>query len=124
MKSIRGQPGRRLRSRKSTFTLSNWPNVTGRGLDQAGQFVLVKASVAGAIVTPLLAAAGFEPRWLAVLLCAEPGPGRQKVALHRQPGGAEPRAVSMMAAFLAWWFGSEARLELRTERTTWAWERY
>lgn len=64
------------------------------------------------------------PAALAVLLCAEPGPGRQKVALHRQPGGAEPGAVSMMAAFLAWWFGSEARLELRTERTTWAWERY
>src|SRR5690625_7518099 len=40
------------------------------------------------------------PAALAVLLCAEPGPGRQKVALHRQPGGAEPRAVSMMAAFL------------------------
>src|SRR5690625_6687929 len=61
---------------------------------------------------------------LPVLLCAEPGPGRQKVALHRRSGGAEPGAVSMMAAFLRWWFGSEARLELRTERTTWAWERY
>ena len=64
------------------------------------------------------------PAALALLLSSEPGPGRQRVALHRNPGGAEPGPVSMMAAFLTWWFGSDARLELSTERTTWAWERY
>lgn len=63
------------------------------------------------------------PAALAMLLSAEPGPGRQRVALHRNPGGAGPGSVSMMAAFLTWWFGSDARLELSAERTTWAWER-
>jgi hypothetical protein len=63
------------------------------------------------------------PAAFAMLLNAEPGPGRERVSLRMKPGGGEPGGVSMMAAFLAWWFSRSPRLELCTERTTWTWER-
>ncbi|MDQ2076979.1 beta-ketoacyl synthase chain length factor [Marinimicrobium sp. ABcell2] len=63
------------------------------------------------------------PAALALLLSSEPGPGRERVSLSMAPHSGEPGDVSMMVAFLVWWFGRTPHLEFCTERTNWHWER-
>lgn len=68
------------------------------------------------------------PAALALLLSTQPSPGARRVSLNMSevgeaPGPSPVMKSSMMAAFLAWWFGRDPRLEFSTDRLTWAWER-